>query len=88
MPRFRVRLENGDGEFRLTALVAENEKAAREACERMEHQRAAYQLTPDALEDFEARESADEKTPGDARWGLVVHRQSKPYKVVNVEKVG
>lgn len=87
MPRFRVRLEDGEGEFRLTSLRAEDEDAARVACERMEHQRAAYQLTPDTLSEFEGLEAADDKTPGDARWGLVVHRQTKPYEVVSVEKV-
>lgn len=88
MPKFRVRLEDGTGEFRLTSLVATDEAAAREACERLEHKRAAYKLAPQVLEEMEAEEAADAATPGQTRWALVVHRQTRPYEVVSVKEVG
>jgi hypothetical protein len=88
MPKFKVRLEDGSGEFRLTYLKAEDEDAARAACERMEYERAAYKLTAENREQMEAEE-ADEsvKTSGQTRWALVVDRQEKPYKVKTVEEV-
>ncbi len=88
MPKYRVRLEDGGGEFRLTSLVADDEDAARAACERMEFKRAAYQLPPETLAEMEIEEvDPDTQTTGQTRWALVVHRQAEPYKVVSVEEV-
>lgn len=47
MPRYEVRLEaqDGSGHFRVTRLMAEDEKAAQKACERKELELVLYQLS-------------------------------------------
>lgn len=88
MPRFRVRLEDGAGNFRLTSLTADDEKAARAACERMEHQRSAYQLSPEVRDEMQDEEKAETRTSAQTRWALSIDKQTDPYGVVDVKELG
>lgn len=98
MPKYRLRLEspdlkmdNGDPHYAITGIVADTKAEAVAIIEQRQRQRAAYQLPAADREAYEQAEKdadkAGEKPSGQARAALAAHRQTRPYEVVDVEKV-
>ena len=57
MELFEVRLEaqDGSGHFRITHLEAEDKAAAKRHCERLEFQKAGFELSQEQIDDLLAR---------------------------------
>jgi hypothetical protein len=93
MPKFKVRLESQtDHHAREVTLSAKTEADARAVCEEREADLCAFQLAPDVLAVVEKDHSIgpDGKVRGPvarSKADLHAHYQSKPYRVVSVNKV-
>jgi hypothetical protein len=93
MPKFKVRLESQtDSQAREVTLTTKDKEEARLICEERERDLCAFQLEPDVLAVIETNHAIHEdgKVRGPvakAKADLHAHYQSKPYKVVSVEKV-
>lgn len=98
MPKYRVHMESpdltrddGTPHIRVTTLVADDEDAARERCERTEMQIAAHEYPEAVLDELEAAEAdaeaAGTRPSAQVRMRLATHRQTKPYDVAFVEEV-
>lgn len=92
MARFEIRLEDDQGNFRVTRLTAESKEQAQQIVEANERRLADFTLEDDEVDRLEKLEAK----PGHERFGqlqagdrasLISHRQAEPYKVVSVDKL-